>query len=101
MLSSENEFETGISGALNTELADSSRMKPGSLIMMKSQFPCRVTGFAKVKQGKHGTAKAMIVAKNIYTDRQYEETFAAGEMIARPIVAKTEATALSYDAQTG
>ena len=39
------------------------------------------------------------MAKNIYTDRQYEETFGAGEMIPRPIVAKIEVTGLSYDTE--
>ena len=89
---SENEFETGDAGALNTELVESSRMKPGSLIMMKDgKFPCRVTAFSTAKPGKHGSAKAMITAKDIFTDKLYEETFSTGDMIPRPIVEKIEA----------
>merc|ERR1719319_164180 len=96
-MSSENEFDTGDSGALNTELAEAGRMKPGSLIIMKEQWPCKVTAFSTAKPGKHGSAKAMITAKDVFTDKQYDETFGTGDMIPRPIINKTEVTGLSYD----
>ena len=96
-MSSENEFEQGDSGALNTELAEAGRMKPGSLIMMKEQFPCKVTAFSTAKPGKHGSAKAMITAKDIFTDKQYDETFGTGDMIPRPIVTKTEVLCMDCD----
>ena len=96
-MSSENEFEAGDSGALNTELADAGRMKPGSLIIMKETFPCKVTAFSTAKPGKHGSAKAMITAKDIFTDKQYEETFGTGDMIPRPIVNKEEITCMDVD----
>ena len=94
---SENEFDQGESGALNTELAEAGRMKPGSYIIMKEQWPCKVTAFSTAKPGKHGSAKAMITAKDIFTDKQYEETFGTGDMIPRPIVTKTESTLLCVD----
>lgn len=100
-MSSENEFDTGDSGANNTELADAGRMKPGSLIIMKEQFPCRVTAFSTAKPGKHGSAKAMITAKDIFTDKQYDETFGTGDMIPRPIVNKIEVTVLSIEEEDG
>ena len=96
-MSDDNEFETGDSGALNTELAEAGRMKPGSLIMMKEQFPCKVTAFSTAKPGKHGSAKAMITAKDIFTDKQYDETFGTGDMIPRPIVSKSEVTLIDID----
>ena len=96
-MSDENEFETGDSGALNTELAEAGRMKPGSLIIMKEMFPCKVTAFSTAKPGKHGSAKAMITAKDVFTDKQYDETFGTGDMIPRPIVTKTEVTCICYD----
>ena len=69
-MSSENEFEKGDAGALNTKLVDAGRAKPGSLIMLKdSQFPCKVTAFSTAKPGKHGSAKAMITGKDIFTDK--------------------------------
>ena len=35
MSEGENEFQVGESGALDTELAEAGRMKPGSLVMMR------------------------------------------------------------------
>ena len=96
-MSSENEFAQGESGATNTELLEAGRRKPGSLLMMKDQFPCKVTSFSTAKPGKHGSAKAMITGKDIFTDKQYEETFGTGDMIPCPIVEKAEMNALSYD----
>ena len=97
MSSDDNQFEAGDSGALTTELKDAGRMKPGSLIIMKEQFPCKVCAFSTAKPGKHGSAKAMITAKDIFTDKQYDETFGTGDMIPAPIVKKTELMAMSID----
>ena len=94
---SDNEFEKGDAGSSLTELAEAGRMKPGSLIMLKGEFPCKVTAFSTAKPGKHGSAKAMITGKDIFTDKQYEETFGTGDMIPRPIVNKLEYTCLSID----
>merc|ERR1712113_353982 len=71
-------------------LIEAGRAKPGTLIMLKEQFPCKVTAFSTAKPGKHGSAKAMITGKDIFTDKQYEETFGTGDMTPRPIVSKTE-----------
>lgn len=94
---SDNEFETGASGALNTQLTEAGRLKPGSLVMLKTDFPCKVTAFSTAKPGKHGSAKAMITGKDIFTDKVYEETFGTGDMVPAPIVSKTENNCLSYD----
>ena len=96
-MSSNEDFDSGASGALTTELADAGRMKPGSLIIMKELWPCKVTAFSTAKPGKHGSAKAMITAKDIFTDKQYDETFGTGDMIPRPIVAKTEYVCIDVD----
>ena len=87
---SDNEFEKTDAGASNTTFVEAGRLKPGSLLMMKEQFPCKVTAFSTAKPGKHGSAKAMITAKDIFTDKQYDETFGTGDMIPRPIVKKIE-----------
>ncbi len=71
------------------EKTDTNRLKPGSLIMIKGN-PCKVTETTTAKPGKHGSAKAMIVGKDIFTDKQYEETFHTTEMIPAPIVSRTE-----------
>ena len=97
VMSSDNDFAQGDAGATNTELLEAGRRKPGSLLMMKDQFPCKVTSFSTAKPGKHGSAKAMITGKDIFTDKQYEETFGTGDMIPCPLVSKTEVQCLSYD----
>merc|ERR1712100_583868 len=87
---SDNEFEAGESyGSINS-VGEAGRMKPGSLLIMKDTFPCKVTAFATAKPGKHGSAKAMITGKDIFTDKQYEETFGTGDNIPVPIVKKKE-----------
>lgn len=97
-MSSENEFEQGEAGSSNTKLVEAGRAKPGSLIMLKDlQFPCKVTAFSTAKPGKHGSAKAMITGKDIFTDKQYEETFGTGDMTPAPIVEKTEYQCISID----
>ena len=97
MSDEENDFVKGDSGALNTELVEAGRRKPGSLLMMKGEFPCKVVSFSTAKPGKHGSAKAMITGKDIFTDKQYEETFGTGDMIPAPIVKKTELMCMSID----
>merc|ERR1719412_782256 len=96
-MSSENEFEKGDAGATNTHLVEAGRAKPGSLIMLKETFPCKVTAFSTAKPGKHGSAKAMLTGKDIFTDKQYEETFGTGDMIPKPIVTKTELMCMDCD----
>ena len=39
----------------------------------------------------------MITAKDIFTDKQYDETFGTGDMIQRPIVTKTELMCMDCD----
>merc|ERR1740127_46538 len=68
---------------------------------MKEEFPCKVVNLSTAKPGKHGSAKAMITAKDIFTDKQYEETFGTGDMIPAPIVTKQEYQLLDLDVDTG
>ena len=94
---SDNEFEKGDADASLIELCEAGRRKIGSLIMMKETFPCKVTAISTAKPGKHGSAKAMIVAKDIFTDKQYEETFGTGDMIPVPVVKKQEMVCMDCD----
>ena len=67
-MSSENEFIRGDAGARNTELTEAGRMRQGTYVMMDDKYPCRITAFTKVKGGKHGAAKCVVMAKDIFTD---------------------------------
>ena len=93
-MSSDEEFQNTDSGAADTELKEAGRRKPGSLLMMKEVHPCKVVSMSTAKPGKHGSAKAMIVGKDIFTEKQYEETFGTGDMIMCPVVKKTEYTCI-------
>ena len=97
-MSDENEFEVADATATNYTYGEAGRMKPGSLIMMREEtFPCKVTELKTAKPGKHGSAKAMITAKDIFTDKAYEETFGTGDNVPMPIVKKTEYQCLDID----
>merc|ERR1719454_1101535 len=97
MSDEENEFIQGDAGSSSTTLVEAGRRKPGSLLMMKEQFPCKVTSFSTAKPGKHGSAKAMITGKDIFTDKQYEETYGTGDMIPCPVVVNTEYTCIDVN----
>ena len=94
---SDNEFEKGDAGGAKITYVEAGRRKIGSLLIMKEQWACKVTAFSTAKPGKHGSAKAMITGKDIFTDKQYEETFGTGDNIPAPIVTKTEYTCLDCD----
>lgn len=50
------------------------------------------------KTGKHGSAKAHITAKNIFTDKKVEKMYSTSEMVKVPIVTKKQYTLLNiYD----
>ena len=78
-------------------LVQGGRRRPGTFVMMHEHFPCKVTAFSTAKPGKHGSEKAMIVAKDIFTGKQYEETFGTGDMIPAPIVVYTEYTCVGLE----
>ncbi len=46
---SDNEFEKGDAGSANITLVEAGRKKPGSLLMMKGEFPCKVTALSTAK----------------------------------------------------
>ena len=89
-------FDKGDSGAAGIELVEAGRLKKGDLLMMKDR-PCKVVNFSTAKVGKHGSAKAMITAIDIFTSNKYEGTFGSGDMIDRPVLVKTEYTVVNIE----
>ena len=96
MSSEENEFVKGDAGSSITKLIEAGRAKPGTLIIIKDK-PCKVTEFNTAKPGKHGSAKAMLKGKDVFTDKVYEETFGTGDMTPAPLVEKVEYNCLSVE----
>ncbi len=73
-----------------TDKKDAGSLKKGDHVIMKGQFPCKVTGVNHAKPGKHGSAKAIIKAQNLFDGKTVEETFGTGDMIDVPIINRNE-----------
>ena len=64
-------------------MIEAGRAKPGILMIVRG-FPCKVITFATAKPGKHGSAKAMVTAEDIFTGKVYSETFGTGDLVPAP-----------------
>ena len=98
-MSDDEQFEVTDAGSSMCEKTDTNRLKNGSLIMIKG-FPCKVTDVSTAKPGKHGSAKVILKGKDILTDKIYECTYHAGDMVDAPIVKRIEYTLLNIDDTT-
>merc|ERR1740133_663333 len=76
MSDEDNEFIKGENAGSAVGVVEAGRAKPGTLVMMKETFPCKVTAMNTAKPGKHGSAK---------------------DMIGAPLVTKTEYLLLDLD----
>jgi hypothetical protein len=73
-----------------------STIKVGGLCMLKG-FPCKVTETFKSKCGKHGHAKLLIIGKDIFTQKKYEDVGPVTHNIDVPVVQKTWYDLLNMD----
>ena len=92
----DEQFQKGDAGASIFEKVDTNRLKNGSLVMIK-HAPCKVTDVSTAKPGKHGSAKVILKGKDILTQKVYECTYHAGDMVDAPIVARVEYNLLNID----
>jgi translation initiation factor 5A len=95
-MSDDETFENTDAGASMCEKTDTNRLKPGSLVMIKGN-PCKVTETTTAKPGKHGSAKVILKGKDILTDKVYDCTFHAGDMVDAPLVKRVEYTLLNIE----
>merc|ERR1711907_584423 len=72
----------------------------GSHVMLKGK-PCKVAEVTTSKTGKHGHAKAHIVALDIFTSKKYEDLCPTSHNVEVPFVKRTELQCLSADGETG
>lgn len=68
-----------------------SELRLGSYIII-NDGACVITAISKSKTGKHGSSKAHIVAKNIFTHKKVETLMMCSENARVPVVTRT-----SYD----
>ena len=96
MADSDNEFNTGDSGATGMEKVSAGSLHKGDLVMIKGK-PCKVSSFSTAKTGKHGSAKAMVTGNDIFTNNKLECTFSTGDNVDAPVVKRTEYSLINID----
>nr|ABV22337.1 translation initiation factor 5A [Noctiluca scintillans] len=93
-------FESTESGAALVFPQQAGEIRRGSHIMIKGH-PCKVAEVSTSKTGKHGHAKAHIVALDLFTNKKYEDLCPTSHNVEVPFVNKTEYQLLSADGDTG
>merc|ERR1711998_806469 len=81
-------FETAESGASLTTPAEAGSVKKGGFLLVKG-FPCKVVDIKTSKTGKHGHAKCVFTALDIFTNKKYEMMSPSTHTIQVPVVKRT------------
>merc|ERR1712084_191951 len=100
MADDEPTFESTESGASHTYPQQAGELRKGSHVMIKGH-PCKVAEVTTSKTGKHGHAKAHIVAIDLFTGKKYEDLCPTSHNVDVPFVKKVEFQLLTADADTG
>merc|ERR1712154_293451 len=94
------QFETADSGASDTYPQQAGEIRKGSYLMIKGH-PCKCTEVSTSKTGKHGHAKAHIVALDIFTGKKMEDLCPTSHNLEVPFVKRTEYQLLTADGDSG
>lgn len=100
MADEDHDFETGDAGAAHTYPQQAGEVRKGSHLMIKGR-PCKCVEVSTSKTGKHGHAKAHIVAIDIFTGKKMEDLCPVSHNLEVPFVKRTEYQVLNADADTG
>merc|ERR1739838_54184 len=93
-------FEHADAGAADTYPTQAGEIRKGSHVMIKGH-PCKVAEVSTSKTGKHGHAKAHIVAIDIFTGKKMEDLCPTSHNLEVPFVKRTEYQILNADDSTG
>merc|ERR1711912_104858 len=93
-------FDTADSGASDTYPQQAGEIRKGSYLMIKGH-PCKCQEVSTSKTGKHGHAKAHIVALDIFTGKKYEDLCPTSHNLSVPFVKNTEYQLLNADGDSG
>jgi len=93
-------FESTDAGASATYPQQAGEVRKGSHLMIKGR-PCKAVEVSSSKTGKHGHAKAHIVAIDIFTGKKMEDLCPASHNLDVPFVKRTEYQLLTADPDTG
>merc|ERR1711937_1013659 len=96
----DEEIDTAESGASDTYPTQAGELRKGSHVMIKGH-PCQVAEISTSKTGKHGHAKAHIVAIDIFTGKKYEDLCPTSHNMEVPFTKRTEFQLLTADPNTG
>eukprot|EP00445_Apocalathium_hangoei_P069213 CAMPEP_0204145546 /NCGR_PEP_ID=MMETSP0361-20130328/21649_1 /ASSEMBLY_ACC=CAM_ASM_000343 /TAXON_ID=268821 /ORGANISM="Scrippsiella Hangoei, Strain SHTV-5" /LENGTH=169 /DNA_ID=CAMNT_0051099565 /DNA_START=92 /DNA_END=601 /DNA_ORIENTATION=- len=99
MAEEEPTFENTESGASTTYPQQAGEIRKGSYLMIKGH-PCKCIEVSSSKTGKHGHAKAHIVANDIFTGKKYEDLCPSSHNLDVPFVKRMEYQLLSADPDT-
>eukprot|EP00928_Gymnodinium_smaydae_P070059 TRINITY_DN539_c0_g1_i11.p1 TRINITY_DN539_c0_g1~~TRINITY_DN539_c0_g1_i11.p1 ORF type:complete len:168 (+),score=48.64 TRINITY_DN539_c0_g1_i11:138-641(+) len=100
MSDEDHTFETTDAGASHTYPQQAGEIRKGSHLMIKGR-PCKCVDVSTSKTGKHGHAKAHIVALDIFTNKKYEDLCPTSHNLDIPFVKRTEYQLLSADPDSG
>eukprot|EP00929_Paragymnodinium_shiwhaense_P026751 TRINITY_DN1582_c0_g1_i4.p1 TRINITY_DN1582_c0_g1~~TRINITY_DN1582_c0_g1_i4.p1 ORF type:complete len:193 (+),score=57.12 TRINITY_DN1582_c0_g1_i4:81-581(+) len=93
-------FEATDAGASLVYPMQCGDIRKGGYVMIKGKAT-KVVDFSTSKTGKHGHAKAHIVAIDIFTGKKCEDLCPASHNMEIPFIKHTEYQLLSADAETG
>eukprot|EP00413_Alexandrium_margalefii_P045978 CAMPEP_0204608200 /NCGR_PEP_ID=MMETSP0661-20131031/60172_1 /ASSEMBLY_ACC=CAM_ASM_000606 /TAXON_ID=109239 /ORGANISM="Alexandrium margalefi, Strain AMGDE01CS-322" /LENGTH=169 /DNA_ID=CAMNT_0051619691 /DNA_START=76 /DNA_END=585 /DNA_ORIENTATION=+ len=96
----EHTFESADAGASMTYPMQAGEVRKGSHVMIKGH-PCKVAEVSTSKTGKHGHAKAHIVALDIFTGKKLEDLCPTSHNLDVPFVKRTEYQLLNADTNDG
>lgn len=84
---------------MSIKKSEAKSLKPGSYFLIEGE-PCRVISIEKSKPGKHGAAKANIVAIGFFDNRKRNVIMPADRMVDVPLIDKTSATVIADMGET-
>ncbi|MFW9788503.1 MAG: translation initiation factor IF-5A [Candidatus Thorarchaeota archaeon] len=84
---------------MSIKKSEAKSLKPGSYFLIEGE-PCRVVSIEKSKPGKHGAAKANIVAIGFFDNRKRNVIMPADRMVDIPLIDKTSATVIADMGET-
>lgn len=76
------------------EIFNANKLRVGKYLMIDNR-PCEILRIATSKTGKHGSAKAHITARDLFTEKKVETILGTSDKVDVPIVGK-ETYALLY-----
>ena len=79
---------------MDIKKAEAKSLKPGAYMLIDDE-PCRVVSMDKSKPGKHGAAKANIIAVGFFDNRKRNVIMPADRMIDVPVIDKRNATVIA------